>query len=282
MVQGERVGRRVRSWFFYGIMLMGIFVVGRFLMQQSPQFANQCCACVMYPFLVVQHRIIEPMRHWHIEKRRIQELEQRIGELLSECSELQAAVIALKAEIGFFDMTKELINFKKRYDGDDAIVAQIITKNFTDREHYFLIDAGKRHGVRQNMVACYKNCLLGRVVEVFPWYSKVVAITDNRCKVAAYCAKTQATGIHEGTRDLDATALNFVSHLSAITKGDYIISSGEGHVFPRGFGLGEIVSSKHDGLFHCIKVKPFVDLKTINCCCIWHRGIDESATLANS
>ena len=41
------------------------------------------------------------------------------------------------------------------------------------------------------MIAVFKDCFLGRVVEVYPWYSKVLLITDPGCKVAVYAPKPE-------------------------------------------------------------------------------------------
>jgi rod shape-determining protein MreC len=135
-----------------------------------------------------------------------------------------------------------------------------------------LIDAGSSKGVEKDMVVVYKHCLVGKVTEVYPWYSKVVAITDRTCKVAVQCVNQKTTGIHEGTNDLGATQLKYVSHLEPIEVGDYLISSGEGLVFPRGLGVGQIVSCAQSGLYHVIEVKPLIDMQKIAYCTVIKRG----------
>ena len=68
------------------------------------------------------------------------------------------------------------------------------------------------------MIAVFKDCLVGRVVEVYPYYSKVILITDPTCKVAAICTSTNVKGIHEGMLSLTTTKLSFVNHLEEVKK----------------------------------------------------------------
>ncbi len=99
------------------------------------------------------------------------------------------------------------------------------------------------------MIAVYKGCLLGRVCEVYPWFSKLELITDKSCKIAAHGLLSKASGIYQGTNSESLAQLNHVSHLAMLQDNDVLISSGEGLVFPRGFGLGKIKRFHVDGLF---------------------------------
>ena len=47
-----------------------------------------------------------------------------------------------------------------------------------------------------------------------------------------------------------------------------VLSSGEGMIFPKGFGLGRIKDIEHDGYTARVAVTPLVDLKTIDYCCL--------------
>ena len=169
---------------------------------------------------------------------------------------------------------KELADFKKRYEESHGHIAQILMKHFSDQSHFFLIDIGTRQGIKPDMVAVYKNCLIGKVAEVYPFYSKVVLITDKTCKVAAYCAQTHASGIHEGSNQSEQTMLNHVSHLSVMKEGDLILSSGEGLIFPQGFALGNVMSCKPNGLLYTVHVEPLVDMHALAYCLIIQKGAE--------
>lgn len=249
-------------------------------MRQKPGLSEVISSYLMYPFLAVHHKIIAPYTKWRSEKHATESLEKCIETIAHERDQLQANVIAMQAELDYLEAIKELVVFKERYHVQDAIITQIITKHFGDDGHYFLVDAGQNQGVTSDMIAVHNNCLLGRVVEVYPLYSKVLAITDKRCDIAVYCSQTKTEGIYEGDNNLQSSSLKFVSHLKEIMVGDYLLSSGEGHVFPRGFGVGRVCSYENDNLLYQIKVKPFVDLNEVEFCSLWHRGLDEKVETA--
>ena len=150
-------------------------------------------------------------------------------------------------------------------------LTNIIFKQFSD-EHFFLIDLGKHKDIVVNMAVVYKNCLVGKVVEVYPFYSKVLLITDPMCKVASYCSKTGAAGIYQGTRKLDFGSLTHVDHLAKLKVDDQLFSSGEGLIFPRGFCIGEIDTFRDTGVHYEVTVKLLVDLTKLSYCYVLQKG----------
>ena len=116
------------------------------------------------------------------------------------------------------------------------------------------------------MVAIYKFQLLGRVCEVFPWYSKISLITDSQSKVSAYINSNNACGIVEGTNFFNKCYLRYISHLAKIKNNDFVFSNGEGLIFPEGFCLGKIVHFKTKDVCHDIEIEPLVDFSSLEMC----------------
>lgn len=227
---------------------------------------------LLYPFFLAQRTLSAPFISWR-EKRQTPEAVMRDLERSLQAQErLQQEVIKLKALMNYQENSQDVRNFLNRYVNSAAQIVRILLKNFTG-SHFFLIDAGSRQGIEKDMIALYKDCLIGRVVEVYPYYSKVLLITDRHCKVAAFCAATNAHGIHEGINGVDATRLSYVNHLDEVKEGDMVLSSGEGLIFPRGFGLGRIKQREYDGLHYSITVEPLVNFGKIDYCCIVKNGI---------
>lgn len=179
---------------------------------------------------------------------------------------------ALKALQAHYEDIEELVNFKKRYSVENVYCAQIIMRNFSDNEHSILVDGGSRQGIVPDMVAVYKNCLVGRVTHVYPYYSKVLLMSDAGCKVAAYCRSSKIRGIHEGMYNKECSLLQFVSHLHEVKKDDVVLSSGEGLVFPQGFGLGKVQACEPNGLYHKITVVPLINVDALHYCYLIKKG----------
>jgi len=224
---------------------------------------------------------VSPLKDYFANRKTISLLQEQLVQAQAERDNVLAQNIELHGMISFAQDTHELVQFKQRYNFSQALLAQVLVKNFSEQSHFFLIDKGSAAGAQKDMVVIYKDCLIGRVCEVYPYYSKVVLVSDQSCKVAAYCAHSKATGIFQGSNAEWAACLNHVSHLSSLEIGELIVSSGDGLIFPRGFGLGKIKSYQTEGLFHSVSIEPLVDLHAINHCYVVQKGecVQEAITL---
>jgi len=263
-----------KHWIIYFIGLVLLFFVGhRLIFIKKTNFFDSCISSLLYPVLVVQKKIVDPMQVFFERKKTQRELENSIKQLRADKKALLAEVIELHATAQYIRVTQELVDFKKQYNLEgQGCCAQVLIKQCTDQEHFFLVDKGSYNNVALDMVAVYKNCLIGRVTQLFPYYSKVTLITDRSCKVPAYCQQTAAKGIHEGMHNHEATALHFVSHLDALQEGDLLLSSGQGLVFPQGFALGTIKQFNIAGLYYNVVVEPLLDIKNLDYCYLLQKG----------
>ena len=194
------------------------------------------------------------------------DLQKYASDLQDQVDALQAENIALRAKGKYWQNTKEIIDFGKRYKYTDKILAQVFFKYLKPQEQCLLLNKGMNDGVERGMVAVYKNCLLGKVGSVYPQYCRLVLLTDKTCKIAVSCTKTGAVGICRGLNDKHKLALNYVSHLQKLKEGDKLISSGEGEIFPQGFGVGNITDFTSDGMYYRAYAKPLVDIGNIKYC----------------
>ncbi len=222
---------------------------------------------LVYPVLVMGKAIRSPFLQWNEHNRSVHEVLTDLEASSAARDDLQKEVLELRALLNYKECTKDMREFLTRYSPETCLVAQVLLKQFGS-SHFYLIDAGSKRGVSEDMIAVFKDCLLGRVVEVYPWYSKVLLITDPGCKVAAVCSQTGVKAIHEGAKQLDVTQLTYVGVLDELKENDMVLSSGEGMIFPKGFGLGRIKHIEHDGYTARVAVTPLLDLRTINYCCL--------------
>lgn len=265
--------RKKRSWFLYTIIFSVslLFIINRFLVPIS-KISDYVYSSILYPILLPQYYIVLPIKNFFKKRKCRQKLEEIIFKLHTEKENLVEENIQLRAAAFFYDQIKEVIAFKDRYTYNNLLFSQIIFKHINDNSHFFLINKGSSHGVETNMVAVYKNFLVGKVVATYPYYSKVILITDKSCKVASYCMHTKANGIHVGNNKTDISSLQRVSHLSPVKNEDMIISSGDGLVFPQGFAIGTITSTKKNDLYYTIQIKPLFDITNLTYCFLIKKG----------
>ena len=256
----------IRSWLVSFICLILFFFICNRVFVYSPTILETAASYVMHPVLVVQRTWIEPIKQWQRNRATIQELNQRIAALTTQRDAFLAQALELKVSYSYLEHVKEFVDFKSRYATDAAVLASVLLRHIADDAHYLYVDAGSIQGVELDMVAVYNNVLLGRVTEVFPQYSKVVLVTDRSCKVAAVCVGSNVHGIYEGGNAPDSSRLTHVSHLLELQDQDLVISSGEGLIFPQGFGLGTITHHERVGMYHDVSLQPLIDVRGCDYC----------------
>ena len=261
-----------RSVFLFFIACTVTFFLGHRVVSSKPDIIDQCTSCLVYPFLLVQNKIITPLKQLTQRRHNAAQLQLQLDELHQQYEQLQADYTVLAASKHFMEEIDELRAFKSRYDSAYKILTKVLVKRLSNQEQTFLVDAGSYHGVKRNMVAVYKNNLIGRVVQVLPLYSKVTLITDRTCKIAAQCHDSGTTGIYEGCNQLQCAALRHVSHLAELQKNDLVFSSGQGLIFPQGFALGRVSSFEKVDLHYKVNIKPLVDVRVLEYCYLMEHG----------
>jgi rod shape-determining protein MreC len=257
-----------RSNFKLGATIFFMVATAVVISVLKPGLLGSGISYVLYPILVVQSKVVEPLKQVRVNRCTLRELEKQVAALAQEKEELLAQNVELNASLDYVHEIKELHHFKDRYSCQSAHIVQILGRHFTDQEHFFWIDAGANKGIKQDMIAVHKNCLVGKVAQVYPWYSKVLLITDKSCKVAAHCVSSKAGGIYQGMHDEHSARLDHVNYLCNLHEHDLVVSTGEGLIYPRGFGVAKIASFKREGPFYAITLKPLVDMRALNYCSI--------------
>lgn len=252
-------------------LTLGVVAIILSYAQMNYKIFEHTAALIGYPFYIAHKIIIMPIQHSLNTYATIQTLRQEVAQLTIQNQNLLEEIVMHKATARYQEDTQELRDYKKRYT-TNAQIADVIAQHFSPHEHYILVNAGNTKNIQPDMVAVYKNCLVGRVTQVYRYYSKVVLITDAACPVAAQCCKTGAQGIHKGLFNFECTTLTFVGHLDTLQQGDLVVSSGQGTVFPRGFALGTLHSFELDGLCYRISIKPLIPLQNIQSVYLLEKG----------
>jgi rod shape-determining protein MreC len=120
--------------------------------------------------------------------------------------------------------------------------------------------------------------LIGRTLDVTRDSSEILLITDPNSKLSARIDRNRALGIMQGRGTRSAsevgvellasarpTEVHYLPANDTIEIGDVVVTSGYGHVFPKGLPIGSIVDiSLHDsGLYQLAEVQPFADLRDL-------------------
>jgi rod shape-determining protein MreC len=127
-----------------------------------------------------------------------------------------------------------------------------------------IIDQGKAQGVKEGMPVLAPQGIVGRIVEVYPEYSKVMLIVDRKSGADAMVQRTRVRGVLKG-KGGNRCSLEFVPKNADVQVGDLVLASGLVGLYPKGlvFGKVTVANKKNPGVFQEIEVTPNVDLSTL-------------------
>ncbi len=256
----EQIG--LQKWCItFFLLIIFAFMVNRLFFFSSGA-AETTTSYILYPFLQAQKLCTDPIVAYYNNKHDLAALRNDCQLLQDRNEDLQAQVIALQSTLQFALDSQEVRDYKEKYNYASVKLVQVLMRSFDDVGHFFWINAGSRDGVSCNMIALYKNNIVGRVIHVDPLYSKVALITDKRCKIAATCLQTKVVGIYEGHNNFEPT-LEFVPHYESIEIGDTVLATGDGLLYPQGFVIGKVRSFQIHDVAYKVFVEPFIDLAKI-------------------
>ncbi|MFH1644161.1 MAG: rod shape-determining protein MreC [bacterium] len=248
------------------IFIILIFFISKQLLFFKKTLLDDFTHNINYPTILLAHKLASPFKNFWQKKTDHKNLIKEYEALKEKYDELIKENIELKSTINHQKNTDELTEFQQRYNQNNTLIAKVLLKNITESEQFFLINRGKNDEIKKDTVAIYKNQIIGRVTDVFSYYSKILLITDSNSKISAYTEKTKASGIVNGLNDITQCQLGYVNHLSKIQDKDLVISSGQGLIYPEGFALGKITKFNKKDLYYDITIKPLFDLKNIDFC----------------
>lgn len=184
-------------------------------------------------------------------------LEEKIKELTAQNTEL----VELKKENEFLRSYLEL-PLRQRYIVD---LADIAGRNFQGLERYILVNKGSSTGVEKNMpIVVFGNILIGKVIEVFDDFSKILLITSSNSKVPALIQESRTEGLIQGKKE-NLLFMDLVPKDVEVEKNQTIITSGIGEIFPKGLLIGKIstVDSPENKMFQKIEVVPAINIEDL-------------------
>jgi rod shape-determining protein MreC len=193
------------------------------------------------------------------------ELKSRMEDLVS----LEAQVQELKKDN---EELRDILGEEETLRDYEPLQATVIGRN-PDRWHeMIIIDKGKINGIKKNMAVVTAHGLIGKVKNVNQFSSTVQLLSamDPKNRISAIIqGDTNVFGLVEGfDKEKKALLVKTIPSGVEIKKGQNVITSGLGGVFPQGLQIGTVIEVKPDqfGLNQTALVKPgadFYDLENI-------------------
>ena len=174
------------------------------------------------------------------EKKTIEELRQQIENLEEEN-------ISMKINLQRIDILENEVSRLRaiRQEVDKGLknikIAQITQKDVIPNKKSIQINIGSDYNINVGQTVMGVNGLLGQVVEVNMYSSKVLLITDNSSNVPAKIARTGQQIIVKGRPQDNMLEVTFLPNDSQIIRGDLIITSGQANRYIASLKIGRVV-----------------------------------------
>lgn len=120
----------------------------------------------------------------------------------------------------------------------EAVTARSVSVTRGPFNNNRLIDAGASRKITFGNPVITDQGLVGRIVGVSPSVSRVLMVTDVTSHVPIMVMRTDARAMMKGDGGC-CPKLEFIRGKNVIKKGDQILTSGDGGIFPRGLPVGE-------------------------------------------
>ncbi len=163
-------------------------------------------------------------------KKENQELKKQSQKLLGEIAVLKE----IKAEN---KMLREALGLGLQKDFE-LILAEIIAKDIG--KDFILINKGADNGILEDLpVITAQKAVCGKIKEVYKDFSKVMLISNKQSSFDIKIQEKDISGIVKGKENL-SLYLDLIPWDKEILKGDIVVTTAIGGIFPKGLLVGEI------------------------------------------
>ena len=238
------------------VLLLVLFQSGR---GNESNRLQKIIQTVSYPFQSGIHYLVNTIDGWWEGYVMLVGTRQENQQLRDEVAELKERLNqSLENSVQYKRLRGQLL-FAKRQP-DRKVFAEIIGESVDNIHQMRLVNRGSRHGLKRNFSAILKEGLVGRVQSVTPFQSNLQLITDFRSRVAALTQRNRVRGLIYGTQT--GLEMRQINRRAEVKKGDRVITSGLGGLFPKGILIGNIVEVKRQPheLFQTASIETAVDL----------------------
>lgn len=219
----------------------------------------------MYPVLLIYYLLYGLYEIVWLARMPNNDLIQQLHTVTKQRDDLLKKLVELRTAISYAKEIEIIELSMHLYKNVQLVtIAQVMVRHCTEHEHFFLINAGSAQGVKPDMVVVCNRMLIGRIVAVYPWYSKVLLVSDKQSKIAAFIGQESVSAIYQGENSQHEGELVFVSNPDELVDQELVLSSGQGMIYPYGFAIGT-AKKKKDGR---VKTSFFSDMKHIRYCCV--------------
>lgn len=184
------------------------------------------------------------------------ELKRRLEEYRQKEVRYQEALLLARRLEALLDLKKQLAL--------PVTGARVVAYDPSQWSRCVIVDMGKEEGVTVGLPVLSVGGIVGRIVETYPHYAKVMLIVDRNSGADAMVQRTRVRGILQG-KGGNRCSLEYVPKNADVEVGDLVLASGLGGIYPAGqvFGRVSHTDRQSGGAFQEIIVTPAANLSAL-------------------
>jgi len=148
----------------------------------------------------------------------------------------------------------------------ELLAANVVGRSLDRLGGSLALDKGASDGIAPNRAIVTPDGLVGRVERTTRHSARVLTLLHRDCAVAARIQRSRVDGVVRWEfGDRAALDLLYISSQEDVVKGDLVVTSGLGGIFPAGVRIGTVekVGLEPNGLTKEIVIRPAVDFRTL-------------------
>jgi rod shape-determining protein MreC len=184
------------------------------------------------------------------------ELKRQLAENAQKEVRYQEALLLARRLEALLDLKKQLAL--------PVTGARVVAYDPSQWSRCVIVDMGTSDGVSVGLPVLSGGGIVGRIVEAYGHYAKVMLIVDRNSGADAMVQRTRVRGILQG-KGGNRCSLEYVPKNADVEVGDLVLASGLGGIFPAGQVFGRVtqVDKKANGPFQEIVVTPGANLSAL-------------------
>ena len=249
-------------------MLLSI-VPGVLCAMGQGSYIRSAIVTVSTPFRWAFTKVGEGLSGFALYFRTLEELRDENAALRQELEDYKNLVYDAELIEEENDFLSSFLGVKEEHNDFLFEDATVVGRESTNYRTVYTLSKGSMHGIKVNMPIITVGGLVGHVTEVGATWSKAVLLTETASAVGGYIERSGALGVVEGTYELRADGLCRMVYIepdSDIRKGDKVITSGIGGVYPRGIIIGKVADVSVDETTRTLTalIEPSAELDSIS------------------
>jgi rod shape-determining protein MreC len=246
-------------------ILIVLALIASFVIPTRLSLLRAAAVSAAYPFQFATAAVWRGTASLPANLMELRSLAQDNAELKARLDLLEPK-LALLAELkSENDRLRDALGFQnKNRFGSALLPAMVIGRSAANWNSIIEINRGSGSNVRVNLPVVVKSGLVGKVIEVTRFSSKVLLLTDPLFSAAAADQRSRDYGVAEGYSPF-RLRLKYVRAGGDVAVGDPIVTSSISTLFPSGIPVGTVSRAvkKETDLFYDVEIVPAADLSKL-------------------